>query len=196
MSQIPLNFFTTLAPSGVVLDYAGTTAPDGWLLCFGQTLNIADYPNLFEALGTTYGGNGTTTFNLPDYRGRVTVGKDNMGGSAANRITSAGSGITGTTLGAAGGAQTHTLTEAQLASHTHTQNSHDHGLGDDNGVQSFVSSGVQGTGGVLGPNVTGTPFNYLYYKTAGKAATNQNTGSGSAHQNTQPSIITNKIIKV
>ena len=81
----------------------------------------ATYSDLFAAIGTTYGaGDGSTTFNLPDLRGRVAAGRDDMGGSAANRITNGGSGIVGTTLGAAGGAETHTLTTAQIPSHSHT----------------------------------------------------------------------------
>lgn len=91
-------------PSGAVMPYAGSSTPSGWLLCYGQAVSRATYAALFAALGTTYGaGDGSTTFNIPDLRGRAAFGLDNMGGTAANRITSAGSGISGTTLGAAGG---------------------------------------------------------------------------------------------
>jgi microcystin-dependent protein len=116
-------------PIGFVGDYAGATAPTGWLLCYGQAVSRTTYAALFDVVSTTYGvGDGSTTFNIPDARGRVGVGKDNMGGSAANRITSAGCGIDGTALGAAGGLQTlqahtHGLTAASAASdgaHTHT----------------------------------------------------------------------------
>ncbi|QPB08631.1 tail protein [Burkholderia phage Mica] len=108
--------------TGTILDFAGTTAPTGWLMCFGQAVNTADYPNLYAAIGTTYnvGGEAAGTFRLPDARGRSTIGKDDMGGTAANRITTAGGhGIAGTTLGSSGGTQTHTLTTAQMPSHTH-----------------------------------------------------------------------------
>ena len=94
--------------TGEVVPYAGATAPAGSLLCYGQAISRTAYVGLFTALGTAHGvGDGSTTFNLPDLRGRVAAGKDDMGGSAANRITAAGSGITCTTLGATGGAQSH-----------------------------------------------------------------------------------------
>jgi microcystin-dependent protein len=93
--------------TGVVEAFAGTTAPAGALLCFAQAISRTDYVGLFTVIGTTFGvGDGSTTFNLPDLRGRVAAGKDNMGGSAANRLTGAGFG-SGVTLGAAGGAETH-----------------------------------------------------------------------------------------
>ena len=89
--------------TGELVPFAGTTAPAGTLLCFGQAISRTAYVGLFTALSTTYGvGDGTTTFNLPDLRGRVAAGKDNMGGSAASRLTTA---ITGATLGATGGFQ-------------------------------------------------------------------------------------------
>ena len=71
-------------PSGAVLPFAGTAAPAGWLLCYGQAVSRTTYAALFNALGTAYGaGDGSTTFNLPDLRGRVPGGKDDMGGVAA-----------------------------------------------------------------------------------------------------------------
>jgi microcystin-dependent protein len=88
--------------TGEVVQFAGSTAPAGTLLCYGQAISRTDYVGLFTALSTTYGsGDGTTTFNLPDLRGYVAAGKDNMGGSAAGRLSG------GTTLGAGLGAQTH-----------------------------------------------------------------------------------------
>ncbi|AXF38226.1 putative tail collar protein [Ralstonia phage phiRSP] len=106
--------------TGTVLDFAGTAAPNGWLMCYGQAVSRANYPNLFAAIGTTFGaGDGATTFNLPDTRGRAAIGKDDMGGAAANRITPTGSGIAGNVPGSAGGNETHTLTAAQMPTHTH-----------------------------------------------------------------------------
>ena len=104
-------------PVGAVTPYAGAAAPARWLFCFGQNVSRMTYAALFAALGTTHGaGDGSTTFALPDLRGRAVFGKDNMGGAAASRVTNAVSGITGTTLGAAGGDQT-------LHQHTHTATS-------------------------------------------------------------------------
>jgi microcystin-dependent protein len=90
-------------PVGCIFPYAGTTAPTGWLFCNGQAVSRSVESQLWDVLGTTYGaGNGTTTFNLPDLRGRVIIGKDTTTGSA-NRVTTAGSGIDSTVLGATGG---------------------------------------------------------------------------------------------
>jgi microcystin-dependent protein len=84
---------------GEIRAYGGSTAPAGWGLCYGQAVSRATYPSTFAALGVAWGaGNGTTTFNLPDLRGRALFGVDAMGGAAANRITSnslGGTGITG-----------------------------------------------------------------------------------------------------
>lgn len=93
-------------PIGAQIPFGGTTAPNGWMLCYGQAISRVTYALLFAAIGTAYGiGDGTTTFNLPDKRGRVSVGKDNMGGTGANRITAAVCGTDGTVLGSAGGSQ-------------------------------------------------------------------------------------------
>lgn len=104
--------------TGVVFPFAGSTAPAGWLLCDGSAVSRATYATLFGVIGTTYGaGDGSTTFNLPDLRGRVVAGRDDMGGVAAGRITDAGNGnpgISGATLGATGGVDRHTITDAQL----------------------------------------------------------------------------------
>lgn len=106
---------------GEVRMFAGLAAsvPTGWYLCFGQTKNITDFPAAYSVLGTTWGGDGVTTFGLPDFRGRTGFGVDNMGGAAANRVTSGVSGIAGTTLGASGGDQ-------RTQSHTHTVNDPEH----------------------------------------------------------------------
>lgn len=187
-------------PVGVVVPFAGSTSPAGWQLCYGQAISRTTYAGLFATLGTTYGsGDGSTTFNVPDLRGRVIAGEDDMGGTAASRLTSGGSGITGTTLGATGGTETHTLTSAQMPSHTHTQNAHGHvvsansfagdrqiavgPLGADGDKYSFSDSG----------NDASTTTANIYARDT--TATNQSTGGGGAHQNTQPTIILNYIIK-
>ena len=82
-------------PTGSMMAYAGSSAPSGWLLCAGQAVSRTTYAALFSAISTAYGtGDGTTTFNLPDLRGRIPAGKDDMGGTAANRLQVSLSGTT------------------------------------------------------------------------------------------------------
>lgn len=159
-------------PSGVTLPYAGSTAPTNWLLCDGSAVSRTTYAALFTALGTTYGsGDGSTTFNIPDLRGRAPRGKDDMGGTAANRVTSAGSGIDGLTLGASGGAETVTLSAAQMPSHLHN-NTRNNGSGNN----------AQG---------------YAWSTSASSQSQQPSTSAGSdtAHTNTGPTLILNYIIK-
>lgn len=168
----PTLIASASAPAGSVISFGGTAAPSGWLLCFGQAVSRTTYAALFAAIGTTYGaGDGSTTFNLPDFRGRVPAGKDDMGGTAAGRLTSAGSGVNGASLGAVGGAETHTLTAAQIPPHTHPIGS--------NSSRNTVAGGSDNVamGGASTLN------------------TNVNTGGGGAHNNTQPTIVLNYIIK-
>lgn len=179
---------------GEVVDYAGTSAPSLWLFAFGQAISRTTFSSLFATLGTTFGaGDGSTTFNVPDYRGRIGVGKDNMGGSTAGRITVAGCGVDGTVLAAVGGLETNSLTSAQLASHTHT------GTADANGdhnhsynTSTFANNWPNIAAGVNGGPATGA--------TTGNGGTHTHTfttnasGSGSPHNNVQPIIIINKMI--
>jgi microcystin-dependent protein len=161
--------------AGTVSPWGGTSTPTGWLLCDGTAVSRSTYSALFTAIGTTYGtGDGSSTFNIPDLRGRTVCGKDNMGGSAANRLTS-GSTIDGSTLGTAGGGQTHTLSQAQLPSHRHGSQQRDGSTNDY----------VGGSGANYGLETTSNVNNIL--STA--------IGSGTAHANVQPSIVLNYIIK-
>jgi len=169
--------WTGMIPVGTVQSFAGTTEPPGWLFCFGQSLNATSnpqYADLWGMLGTTYGGSGVTAFNLPDLRGRAVFGKDDMGGSAANRVTSAASGITGTSLNSSGGTQTHTLTTAQLPAHGH-------------------SFSVTGT--VDGGAAANFGSHYTVGARTSFSGTTSNAGSDNAHQNMPPTIILNYIIK-
>jgi microcystin-dependent protein len=90
-------------PSGVVFPFAGSTAPYGYLVCDGSAISRSDYPSLFAALGTSHGqGDGSTTFNLPDYRGRFMRGVDGVAGNDPNntsRTASATGGNTGNAVG-------------------------------------------------------------------------------------------------
>jgi microcystin-dependent protein len=123
-----------LVPVGSVFPYAGTSAPPQYLLCDGSEQSQDTYPALSAAIGVAYnlGDELVGNFRLPDLRGRVPAGKDNMGGTAASRLTSAGSGIDGLTLGAAGGSQTHSLSAAQSGLPAHSVNAdggHTHAVG-------------------------------------------------------------------
>lgn len=107
-------------PPGVIAPFAGSVAPSGWLLCFGQAISRTTYAALLANISTNFGvGDGTTTFNLPDLRGRVPAALDGLGGTPANRLTNASTGgISGSTIGNAGGLQTFTATIATLPSCT------------------------------------------------------------------------------
>ena len=158
-------------PSGIITAYGGTSAPSGWLLCYGQAISRTTYADLFTAIGTTYGsGDGSTTFNLPDLRGRVVAGQDDMGGSSANRLTNQSGGLNGDTLGATGGAETHTITTGQLPSgHYYLKTN----------VIARVDNYANFNNNPYVPNFTN----------------NLTAGGGSAHNNVQPTIILNYIIK-
>lgn len=103
-------------PIGAGIDYWGVSAPNSsFAFPYGQAISRATYAALFAIVGTTFGtGDGSTTFNLPDKRGRISVALDTMGGTASGRITSASGGIDGTTIGAAGGGQTYTMQRSDL----------------------------------------------------------------------------------
>jgi microcystin-dependent protein len=140
--------------------------------------------------------NALSRITIPDVRGRVTVGKDNMG-TDANRITTAGCSIDGNTMLAAGGAQNHVLTTAQLAAHSHSTT-----VGDDSPDHShqYSKSGFSAFNKVGGYDPYGV--NVSTVSTAGASTrhshsvTVNNTGSNQAHNNMQPSIIVLKIIKL
>jgi microcystin-dependent protein len=226
-------------PAGAVSPFAGATAPTGWLLCGGQPVSRATYSDLFAAIGTSYGvGDGSTTFNLPDLRGRVIAGRDmdmtGVGGNGVqNRLTSTTitSGATG--LGNNGGSQTHTLSsdESGIRSHTHSNSltgtttfaadGHTHGRGDyhaavgatngDAGRIAYQASGVYtnpSTYSVTGGNLVVNPnFNHNtpVYGTSGGPSGSASVGlsnggttastATNSHNNVQPTIILNYIIK-
>ena len=120
---------------GQVTIFAGNFAPRGWAFCDGQLLPISQYSALFSILGTTYGGDGRTTFALPDLRGRTPIGPRN------------GPGLSDYRLGQQGGSQTNTLTVSEMPSHNHSASLQTYGkagaLGDPVGL---VTSG--GTGSI------------------------------------------------
>lgn len=212
-------------PSGTIMAFAGSTAPDGWAFCSGAAVDRTTYANLFSVIGTSYGaGDGSTTFNLPDLRGRTIFGKDDMGGSAASRLTVAG-GIAGSTLGAAGGSQTRTLVVANLPSHSHSftgtsvttsSNSHSHTYQDAYFAENF--SGGTGGNARYGTSANTDTDNSFYWRSSSNThstspqnintgstshthtvtpeGTIGDTGSGTAFATVNPGLVVNYIIKL
>jgi microcystin-dependent protein len=197
-------------PIGVCLPYGGSSAPNSqWLLAYGQAINRTTYAGAFAIYGVAFGsGDGSTTFNLPDLRGRVAAGLDNMGGSAASRLTSTTMSPNGTTMAASGGAQTNTATTTVNSSGNNTINS--------SGANTISVSGVAGAGGggYLGGTVTfsnGVGSTLNQDVSLGVTATGGNTinvtsgsvtisvsgtGTSSAFSNVQPTLLFNYICKV
>jgi microcystin-dependent protein len=173
-----------LIPPGMVTPFAGAAAPSGWLLCYGQAISRTTYAALFAVVGTTYGaGDGSTTFNVPDMRGSLPMGLDNMGGTAANRVTEAVSGVASATLGGRGGderlhAHSHGISDP---GHVHQQRANDGGSNLDGNLHN-PNSNQNGRYADCntGSSVTGISI--------------QNAGSGGA-QNMPPVLALNYIIK-
>ena len=166
-------------PIGSMIDWPGTTAPTDWALCYGQAISRTTFSDLFGVIGTTYGtGDGSTTFNVPDIRGRVVAGQDDMGGVSANRLTGQTGGVDGDVLGGTGGAETHTLDISEMPAHDHDVNTIAQGESTNH------SSGTVPTG-----------HNTLTTGGSPNANSISTTGGGGAHNNVQPTIILNKIIK-
>lgn len=186
-------------PIGTILDYALSTPPDGWIFCDGRPLMSGEYPLLRTALiadGSPFGTSGSNP-RIPDYKGRVGVGRDNMGGATAGRVTTSGSGINGSQLGAAGGSQTHTLTTAQMPSHSHSASTSSSGAH----THTVSNVWITGSGDVIVDVSNNFPVNRSGSRTTSSSGAHthtvsvQNAGGGDPHPNVQPSLIINKIIK-
>lgn len=105
---ITAALLNAMMPVGTILLYGGTSAPTGWLLCNGAAVSRTTYSELFAVTGTAYGtGDGSTTFNVPDFLGRTVIG------------TGSGSGLTTRARGDKSGEETHVLTTAEMPAHTH-----------------------------------------------------------------------------
>jgi microcystin-dependent protein len=188
-------------PIGCVLDYAGGTVPALFLLCYGQNVSRTTYATLFAKIGTTYGsGDGVTTFGLPDLRGRLLFGRDDMGGVAAARLTTAFYGADPAVLGNGGGAQSRTLITANLPAYTPsgsvgiTDPGHVHSVGGGS-IIGTGSNGVQSGGSFTGATSTATLS--IVSNTTGITASftgSAQGGASTAFSDINPALIMNKII--
>jgi microcystin-dependent protein len=201
-------------PAGIINQYGGSVAPSGYLMCSGQSVSTTEYPALFQVIGYTYGGSGSS-FNVPNLQNRVPVGL--------------GTETEFDTLGETGGSKTHQLSINEMPSHTHTQDAHNHTQNSHNHTQNshnhthrqWIFNGAGASGGNhygfgyaantgaandTGSYSTSGEVQYGNYPTTATniattatnnatTATNQNTGGGLAHNNLQPYIVLNYIIK-
>lgn len=171
---------------GEIMMFGGNFAIRGWAECDGQLVNISTNSALFSVLGTTYGGDGRTTFALPDMRGRVPVGEGN------------GSGLTSRSLGAKFGAETHVLTTGQMPNHSHTPvvtssaTLNADGSADDTATEKNPSGNSLGYGrekiystGAAGTAMHADSINLSVGVTIG------NTGGNQSFNLSQPSLVVN-----
>lgn len=190
-------------PIGAVIDFTGYTAPAGWMLCYGQAISRSTYAALFAIIGTNFGsGDGSTTFNLPDLRGRVVAGLNNMGGVVSGRLGSgAGFSVSGANpnvIGAAAGVEAPVLTLGQLPTGINSRNVNQPitvSTSQPVIYGAFYTSTTNGGGAGFSYWTTGTSG---FLQSAGSAdveVTSNNTG-GQAHNNVQPTMVLTKIIKV
>lgn len=152
-------------PIGSIVMYGAVSAPASWLLCDGSAISRIIYSVLLGIIGTAFGaGDGSTTFNVPDFKGRFAVGKDDLGGSSANRVTASQA----DNIGQGSGAESHQLTVAEMAAHTH-------------GVGTSVGA-------------TGAAVQAVTHNTAGDSSSS--TGGDGAHNNMSPYQTVAYIIRV
>ena len=163
---------------GSIVLFAGNFAPRGWMFCSGQTLAIAQYQALFSLLGTYYGGNGTTTFMLPDLRSRVPVG------------VGQGNGLTNWNIGESQGVENVTLLSTQMPAHNHTVSVGTGAANSPTASNNFLA--------VANANLGGDPVTVNTYNGTGNATLAANSlsisGQGQPHSNLQPSLALNYII--
>ena len=159
------NTIKALVPAGAIMQWGAAQPPNGWLICNGDAISRETYADLFSAISTIYGtGDGSTTFNLPNFKGKVPVCMD--GDQTEFNI-----------LGKTGGEKTVTLTVNQIPSHYHTQS---------------LVGGSSGNPGNKAAFTWSQPTNQYDYSGTDLA---QRTGGGQAHNNLQPYITINYIIK-
>lgn len=168
-------------PIGTIFPYAGTTVPNGWLSCNGGATSRTAFSDLFGAIGTSYGaGDGTTTFNVPDLRGRHPIGSGTgLGAGTSGTGTPTGTALTVRTVGQWGGEESHILSVTEMPAHNHAW------------------SGVND-----GTTITGVAGDYpfrIYQDIAANWTGSQgymgNTGGNATHNTMHPYLVTQYIIK-
>lgn len=171
---------------GQITIFAGNFAPLGWALCNGQLLAISQNNALFSIIGTTYGGDGRTTFALPDLRGRAPI------------HAGTGPGLSTRQLGSRSGQETHTLNTLEMPSHNHIANSSSKfhaqsAPGDDDTISPGVTlaSGSNSGSEVFSSSAPNTEMNTNSVTTT---TTTLNQGGNQAHNNMQPYLTINYII--
>ena len=173
-----LTAVTALDITGVIKMYGGASAPTGYLLCDGSAVSRSTYSALFAIIASTYGnGDASTTFNIPDLRGRVPIGVGTGigGGAAGTGLPVGGNALTARVRGAWLGEETHALSTAELAAHGH-------------GVKVGTATGAYSVQ-ITDATTTTTGNNGVTYTT-------ENAGSGTAHNVIQPTMCVNFIIKI
>jgi microcystin-dependent protein len=166
--------------AGVIMMWPVSEPPSGWLLCNGAAVSRSDYGALFVVIGTAYGsGDGSSTFNLPDLKGRVAVGYSD-------------SDTTFDAIGETGGEKTHQLTAAELPIHAHTiGHSHSSGTAQSAGAHTHTTSGTAASNGAHTHNVangsyrvgSGSGSTYNYFTNDGSTSP-QNSDSAGTHTHT------------
>ena len=187
---------------GRIEDFGGSAAPAGFLLCNGAAVSRTTYADLFNAIGTAWGaGDGSTTFNLPDLRGRSTIGQGSLNTNAQPTIALAGT----------GGEAAHTLVATEMPAHAHSDAGHAHGISDPSHSHTmggaptdqlivYASSstiGLTGTSkamGASGPGNINAASTGVSVQTA--SAQIQNTGGGGSHNNLHPYAGVTKIVRI
>ncbi len=157
--------------AGEIRMFAGTFAPRGWAYCDGQLLAVSQNDALFSLLGTIYGGDGRTTFGLPDLRGRIPLHQGTGPGLSARR------------LGSKGGGEKETLTTNQLASHTHDWNAN-------TAAGNTAAPAGKVTAQTSAPNI----YRNEIQQTDLASTTIANTGGSQPHNNMMPTLCINFII--
>lgn len=185
-------------PAGALMPYAGTTAiPEGWLLCDGQTVSRSTYADLFAAIGATYGsGDGSTTFQVPNLKGRVPVGSD----SGQSEFSS---------LGQTGGSKSSVASHSHGVSHTHAgstgsmsaNSTHAHtypvgGSGSSGAISSQVVHASSNVTAGATPNVSNASTEHTHTFSTGEPSEPTSSSAGTASGNLQPYLTVSYLIKV